>query len=178
MAEVGFERATINAITESADLGFGTFYQYFRSKEEALEAVIEEALQSMVADLDPDDVAALPPSAALAAIARRFAHATAANRDVLRIVFRHGPLTLRPLFRFRGAFVVQLEAIVRRGVESGEFAPLDPALGARAIAGMYVQGLVWRAEARGADGSSAEITEALTSLALGGLRGVESREGP
>jgi len=171
MADVGFERATINAITEAADLGFGTFYQYFRSKEDALDAVVDEALQDMLARLCPDDVATLPPPAALAAVARRFAEASVAHRDVLRIVFRHGPLSLAPLLRFRDAFVEQLEAVIVRGATSGEFAVSDPALAARALAGLYVQGLLWRAETRRADRSGSDLIDILTALALGGLRG-------
>lgn len=174
MADVGFERATISAITDAADLGFGTFYQYFRSKEEILDAVMEEALRDMLGRLRPDDLAGLAPSAALATVARRFAQASAANRDVLRIVFRHGPLSLAPLIRFRDAFVEQLEEVIVRGIESGEFVVADPALAARALAGLYVNGLLWRAEGRqpsGTRGNGPDLIGVLTALAVGGLRG-------
>lgn len=171
MADVGYERATITAITDAADLGFGTFYQYFQSKEDILEAVIEEALARMVAPLQSDDLSALTPERALEAVARRFAEAAAANRDVLRIVFRHGPMSLRPLLHFRDAFVEQLETVIRRGLAVGDFAVADPSLAARALAGLYVQGLLWRGENHRDSGATPDVTGALTALALDGLRG-------
>ncbi len=171
MADVGYERATINAITDAADLGFGTFYQYFQSKEDVLEAVIAEALERMLTPLQADDLSALSPAAALDAVARRFAEAAAANRDVLRIVFRHGPMSLRPLGRFRDAFVSQLESVISRGVADGQFAVEDASLAARALSGLYVQGLLWRAEKREPPMAASDVTRVLTALALDGLRG-------
>jgi len=39
MARKGIEAATINEITEEADVGFGSFYNYFKTKEELARAV-------------------------------------------------------------------------------------------------------------------------------------------
>jgi AcrR family transcriptional regulator len=57
--EHGVQHATIAQITEAAGLGFGTFYNYFESKEMAVEAIKETyinrfvaRLQAMKADLD------------------------------------------------------------------------------------------------------------------------------
>lgn len=41
MAHVGMEGVTINEITEAADVGFGSFYNYFESKQAIYKAVIE-----------------------------------------------------------------------------------------------------------------------------------------
>ena len=41
-SRVGLAEATIAQITEKADVGFGTFYLYFSSKEDAYRAIIVE----------------------------------------------------------------------------------------------------------------------------------------
>jgi AcrR family transcriptional regulator len=45
MARVGYERASIAAIAEEADLGFGTFYSHFESKQAIFQALVELAVE-------------------------------------------------------------------------------------------------------------------------------------
>jgi len=52
MAERGIEGVAINEITEAADLGFGTFYNYFDSKEAIHEALVDEVFEGFGAALD------------------------------------------------------------------------------------------------------------------------------
>lgn len=52
MAEGGPENVTVSAIAERADLGAGTFYNYFRSRDEAVEAVIASVVETMGQRLD------------------------------------------------------------------------------------------------------------------------------
>jgi AcrR family transcriptional regulator len=52
MATGGPTALTVTAVTERADLGTGTFYNYFESREEIVTAVIVEALESMGQRLD------------------------------------------------------------------------------------------------------------------------------
>lgn len=64
MAEHGMDAVAINDITESADVGFGTFYNHFTSKEAIHEAVIDavfedfgDALERVVSGVeDPAEV--------------------------------------------------------------------------------------------------------------------------
>lgn len=56
IADKGIEAMTIRDVTDAADMGFGSFYTHFQTKEDLLEAVIEDTL---VADADfVDDVIA------------------------------------------------------------------------------------------------------------------------
>jgi len=65
-ARQGVENTRINEITEAADVGFGSFYNHFDSKEAIVEAVVGEAVTaqgdavaSVTADLDdPAEVVA------------------------------------------------------------------------------------------------------------------------
>ncbi|MEU2523427.1 TetR/AcrR family transcriptional regulator [Streptomyces pseudogriseolus] len=51
-AERGDLEVSIQQITEAADVGFGTFYNYFSSKAELLDAAIGEALEAHAAWLE------------------------------------------------------------------------------------------------------------------------------
>ena len=67
IGEGGFDAATIADITERAEVGFGTFYGYFESKDAIVRAVIVDAVErlgeandALTADLeDPAEVVAV-----------------------------------------------------------------------------------------------------------------------
>lgn len=46
MARKGIDATTLQEITESADVAFGSFYNYFESKEAIVEAIIQETIES------------------------------------------------------------------------------------------------------------------------------------
>lgn len=52
VAEVGPEAVTITEITRRADLGNGTFYNYFASRDEIVNAVIESSMNQLGMRLD------------------------------------------------------------------------------------------------------------------------------
>jgi AcrR family transcriptional regulator len=52
MAEKGMEGVAINEITEAADVGFGSFYNYFDSKEAIYAAVLDWVFEEFGATLD------------------------------------------------------------------------------------------------------------------------------
>lgn len=65
MARKGVDAATINDITEAADVGFGSFYNHFASKEEILGVAIKELFERIGTEIDaaikeiPDPLEAL-----------------------------------------------------------------------------------------------------------------------
>jgi AcrR family transcriptional regulator len=67
MAEKGMEGVAINEITETADVGFGSFYNHFESKEAIYAAVLEwvfadfaDAMETVVRDIsDPAEIIAI-----------------------------------------------------------------------------------------------------------------------
>lgn len=52
MAERGMESVAINEITEAADVGFGSFYNHFESKEAIYEALVEQVFDGFGDALD------------------------------------------------------------------------------------------------------------------------------
>jgi AcrR family transcriptional regulator len=45
MAEKGLDGVAINEITEAADVGFGSFYNYFESKEAIYQALVDSVFE-------------------------------------------------------------------------------------------------------------------------------------
>lgn len=52
MAERGVDAVGLSEITEAADLGAGTLYNYFQNRDEIVEAIAEDSVESLGAALD------------------------------------------------------------------------------------------------------------------------------
>ncbi len=72
MARKGAEAATINDITETADVGFGSFYNHFSSKEEIFTVATETLFDRIGTQIDAATGTIYDPCEALAAAIRIF----------------------------------------------------------------------------------------------------------
>src|SRR3990170_4388607 len=144
MAQRGFEGTTIADVTAAADLGFGTFYLYFESKEDILKVILDEGFSSMLKRLQNPRADGLPAWEALRFLTDQFVRTARENADLFLIVFRHGPDRLRPIRSFGDAFTRRLQALLERGTREGAMRPVPTALVARALSGLYIQALLWR----------------------------------
>ncbi len=148
-ARDGFEATTIADIAEAADLGFGTFYRYFSDKEAVLEAVLEDGRGEIDAVLLAAEPGGTPPRLALTRLSERFVQAVRRNRDVLSLMWQVAmrrtvgkrPLSVESLGPEQSLPVVLSRAIrriVEQGMAGGDFAPGDPELLSRLIAGAHM----------------------------------------
>lgn len=71
-AERGIYQTTIDEITSGADLGKGTFYKHFTSREELLAKVVRQGFDLLIADLDQELKPNTPIFAALLEMHTRF----------------------------------------------------------------------------------------------------------
>lgn len=118
IAKSGLEAATIARIAEAADVGFGTFYSYFPSREQALLATVQHVLDRVAAENDAlstglDDPARVFSIGLLNVLAL-------AERDPATAAFGLA-LTLsghRELWRALGR---RMRSDLRRGIELGRF---------------------------------------------------------
>jgi AcrR family transcriptional regulator len=121
MAERGLEAVAINEITEAADLGFGTFYNYFDSKEAIHETLVDELFESFGAALDQIAEQVDDPAEVIAASVRytlrRAAEEPLWGRFLLRIGF-WSPVLDRGL-------APRLLRDLQTGVASGRFQAHD-----------------------------------------------------
>src|SRR6185503_6075149 len=79
MARKGVGATSIQEITDTADVGFGSFYNHFASKEEIADAVMEEAVESFGDAADRLAGAIEDPAEILAATVRHAIRKAAAD---------------------------------------------------------------------------------------------------
>ena len=120
LAERGPAETTIAEITARADLGFGTFYLHFGSKDELVEAVVAEGVAELVAALDHGTAGLDDPVERHRAAVRaylRFAHD---HGDLVRVVLRTAPARADLEQRFHQPLRERIEAFLRTGEAAGE----------------------------------------------------------
>jgi AcrR family transcriptional regulator len=97
-AREGLEAATITQITAEADVGFGTFYLHFTTKEEAYRAVVTEGFGELAAELERVQVEAAergaPWHALTRAAVRVYGEFAARNRELFTVMFAGGGVGL------------------------------------------------------------------------------------
>ncbi len=88
MAAKGADAATINDITEAADVGFGSFYNHFASKEDILEAATNELFDVIGGKIDEAVYAIADPCVALATAIRTFVGILMLKKEWARFIIR------------------------------------------------------------------------------------------
>jgi AcrR family transcriptional regulator len=90
-ARIGVAEATIAQITTEANVGFGTFYLYFKTKEDALHAVLVEGFVELNTQIDELLQAAKqqqqPWEEALKSCVHAYLRFAWRNRDLMQIMF-------------------------------------------------------------------------------------------
>jgi AcrR family transcriptional regulator len=120
IAEKGVAGLRIGDVTEVADVGRGSFYNYFDSKEALIEAVagesIEDIARRVLADIDDADPAVLAATAD-----RRFIRLAYEDPDFARLLVNlgHGSEV------FSTATVPYARAALQIGIDAGRFDVAD-----------------------------------------------------
>jgi AcrR family transcriptional regulator len=124
-AAVGFEQTTVDTICADLHIGKATFFRYFASKAAVVRAVGEAAIETMVDQIDVDSVSA---ANALREWYDRVAVEMVGAAALTKTLVDSGALDPRlhigekPL-----AHLPFLEAVIERGLMSGEFTADLPA---------------------------------------------------
>jgi AcrR family transcriptional regulator len=118
----GAEPVTLEQIARAADVGIGTLYRHFPTREALVEALYRQELDDLCASA-AGLLAVQPPELALRAWMDRFAGYVTAKRemaDALRAVFASGAVTV-PEIREQLAGAVQ--TILDAGIAAGTLRP-------------------------------------------------------
>lgn len=127
----GNPNAPILEITQAADVGLGSFYNHFQSKEELFEAAVEEVLEVLGSLLDQVTAGVPDPAQVFAQSFRLLGRWHRQNPDMSRVLLANG---LAIAGSPRGLAPRALRDI-EAGVRSGRFTVRDPELVLTIIAG-------------------------------------------
>ena len=131
MADRGMDGVAVNEITEAADVGFGSFYNHFPSKE-AIHAELVDLVFGEFADaLDRALSGVGDPAEVIAASVRHTLNRARNDRTWALFLLREG-LSAGMLTRGLG---VRLFRDIRSGIDAGRFAGDDELIALLAIAG-------------------------------------------
>ena len=161
IARKGYHDTRIADIATDADVGLGTFYLHFKTKNEIFIELTANGAQSLREKLAEAKKGFDSPADMLRITIGTILDAAAENPEGFRIVFGHSPAFLDLMVRVHETFINDLRD------------ELAPAIGARAevvanlTIGMLSQAISWLLE-RG-DLPLDELKDATVNFALGGL---------
>jgi AcrR family transcriptional regulator len=120
IAEKGIEGLRVADVTDVADVGRGSFYNYFESKEDLVEAILSDSIQTLAAISISNP--ALDDSAVLTCIAdRRFIRLASEDREFARLLVNLN----RGDDLFLNATLPYARAVIEPGIASGRFEVAD-----------------------------------------------------
>ncbi len=163
----GYAATTVGAITAAADTAHGTFYLYFRNKEDAFAQVMAE----VAGELYEQAGAPWAGGNAYAAIEtsiRGFLEVFVAHRGLWRCLLEASftnPVIEAMWLEIRERFVARIERNLRRPVGDGAIRPLHPALTANALGGMVEWAAVTQFVLGAPAGAEASFDECVRTLA-------------
>lgn len=170
IAEKGVAGLRIQDITEEADVALGSFYNYFATKEELVEAVVAESLTELVsATVAGDEASQRDPAATVASAIRRVIRLAFDDPDFARLVVN----LARADTLFLQAFHPYARDVVERGVRSARFDVPDVEVTVTVVVGGSLA--LIRAILDGQHTDGAEIDHAELALRCLGLSLAEAR---
>jgi len=175
LAEKGLHDTKISDIAAAADVGVGTFYLHFPTKEALFDAVVEDTMRRFKGTIDAARESVEDPIDQMRAANVAFCRFAVDNREVFRIVFGHAAAYNEVIRRAQALFAADVEQSYREGVAKGAFAPLPPALVAQAVIGMATQVLSWWTEHESVPIES--LHQTMFTLSLDGLRARKPEKG-
>jgi AcrR family transcriptional regulator len=125
------QQASVQEITEAADVGFGSFYNHFTSKAELFETAVADVLEEMGELLDALSSDLADPAGAFAQSVRLAGRLAHRRPEAARILVSHGPADMDS---GRGLAPRALRDITA-GIEAGRFHVASPQLALAGAAG-------------------------------------------
>ncbi|MGE0707130.1 MAG: TetR/AcrR family transcriptional regulator [Planctomycetota bacterium] len=178
--EQGVEPVTIDAIAKSAGVAKGSFYRYFRDKEQLVEALVQPAADAVVSAFEDcrDALNRTPDPAALgnayAALALALTELVLTRPLLARLYLlesRGAPRGARaPLVQLAQAVAAGAVELTRRGQELGLLRPLEPRVNALAVVGAVERLLTAHLDGDLEDLEATALGADLIELVLDGVR--------
>lgn len=122
MAERGVTEVSIQEITEAADVGFGSFYNYFPDKTQLFEAALKQVLDEYGGLVDSITEKMEDPAEVVAAGIKMTGRLTSTNPEMAAIFVRVGSSTLVG----QGGIADRALRDIERGIAAGRFTADNP----------------------------------------------------
>jgi AcrR family transcriptional regulator len=167
LSERGFHDTKIADIAAAADLGVGTFYLHFDTKDALFDALVDDTIGRLKAAVDAARLATSDPIERMTRANVAFCRFAQENREVFRIVFGHPAAYHDAIRRAQDLFAADVEENIRQGIAAGAFAPVPSAVAAQAVVGMATQILSWWTEHESI--AMETLQDAMTTIALHGI---------
>ena len=152
-SEKGYDRTTVNAIIEKLGVSKGTFYHYFTSKEDILDAVVEtiarEGFQVVAPILEDNQLPAIDKLNQFIKAARAWRLANIdAIKEVMRVIYRDENIIIRHKLQTHSVSRVAplLARVIRQGNNEGVFNSEFPEQTAETL--LHLSNIIGEANAR------------------------------
>jgi AcrR family transcriptional regulator len=133
----GYQSTTVGAITAKAKCAHGTFYLYFRNKEDVFGKVIADIIQRMYARASAPT--ATEPNAALHQVIREYLQIFSDHAPLMRCI-HEGMLVSKSIeeiwLGLRRPFIELIGRTLERLIEGGDLRPINTTLAAAALGSM------------------------------------------
>ena len=115
----GYEKTTVNDILEGVGIGKGTFYHYFKSKEEVMDAVITR--MAGAAGVFAQHIANMPGIPAIEKLRMLFTEQSGRNDDIVEQLHHddNSAMHLKSLIESVHAISPAVTQIIKQGVAEG-----------------------------------------------------------
>ncbi|MEU5312603.1 helix-turn-helix domain-containing protein [Streptomyces sp. NPDC021562] len=172
LAESGDAGASIQAIAERADVGFGSFYNHFDSKAELFEAAVVDALEEFGQAFDERLTGIDDPAELVADGFRLSARMADSHPELMQVLRRRG---LGHIHSDNGLARRALRDL-QVGIASGRFTALDPVVALSALGGTLLSLVELRFARPEMDGDEAAVNLAEMVLRMLGLPADDAHE--
>ena len=119
----GFEQTSVSQISEAADIGKGTFFTYFATKQDVLSFLGEQVMAAMTDADTPGAGAPVRLQRVFSAAGEWYVENEAPARQMC--IARISSLNQADVSSSREPLMALLRSIVSEGLASGEFRPVD-----------------------------------------------------
>lgn len=143
LASKGFHGTKIADIAAAADVGTGTFYLHFPTKEALFADLVKETALRAKEEIDLAKTAVEDPHEKARVATTTFFRFADRNRDVFKILFGHSAQFNDLLREVHQLFIADAEESHAEGVAVGAFKPLRSAIVAQGIVGLLSQVVSW-----------------------------------
>lgn len=143
----GYHATSMRDIAEAVHLRKASLYHHISSKQELLLAILDEALDVLIEDLQEVAQAPLPPEEKLRLAMRKYIERITTNADLAAVLLLEhrnlDPEYRRRHIARRDRFEALWRGIVREGINRGDFRETDEAVVAFALLGVQNWLVTW-----------------------------------